>query len=148
MTSNYLTSSGRQITSEVLLKLDPTVLPKLPLACKTCPAAMWQIVGKPEQSESVTARCYCHELHTFVWDSKTNEEILDCDRLYEPEEEEDELKEPNKQDVPPFLRNQQANASPPPSAPDEVDPDLPGDDEIPVPTAGDPETLSDELVEM
>ncbi|MNF62426.1 hypothetical protein D3C84_441070 [compost metagenome] len=105
---NYQPSNGRVITSEVLMKLEPGVLPKLPVACKTCPSAMWQITGKPDRPEAVTVRCYCPMMHTFTWDSRNQEEILDCDHLYESEE--DEGRSPSvtdPDDVPPFLRQQQ-----------------------------------------
>jgi len=102
---------AREITSEVLLKLEPQILPHLPLACKTCPSAMWQVTGKPSRPESVKARCYCPVMHTFTWDSQNQEEILDCDRLYQDEDEEEDGK-PTMDDqdddshLPPFLRQQ------------------------------------------
>ncbi|KFF42199.1 hypothetical protein JH25_27945 [Pseudomonas sp. BRG-100] len=101
----YTLPNGREITSEVLLKLRAEHLPGLPLACKTCPVAMWQTTGKADQPESVTVRCYCPAMHVFSWDSRNREEILDCDRLYEPEEDEDP---PGNQDdeLPAFLRQQ------------------------------------------
>jgi len=100
----YTLPNGREITSEVLLKLRADDLPALPLACKTCPSAMWQITGKANQPKSLTVRCYCPVMHSFTWDSRNQEEILDCDHLYEPEEEE----EPNEEDddIPAFLRKQ------------------------------------------
>lgn len=101
----YTLPNGREITSEVLLKLRAEDLPALPLACKTCPSAMWQITGKAKQPESLTVRCYCPVMHSFTWDSRNQEEILDCDHLYEPEEEE-ELKTEEDEDIPAFLRKQ------------------------------------------
>jgi len=98
----------REIISEVLLKLQSRDVSKLPLACKTCPSAMWQITGKPDRPEAVTVRCYCPVMHTFTWDSKNQEEILDCDHLYQEDEEDEEgprtLDDPD--DLPPFLRKQ------------------------------------------
>ncbi|KGS10725.1 hypothetical protein OA77_30940, partial [Pseudomonas coronafaciens] len=70
------------------LKLRGDALPSLPMACKTCPSAMWQITGKPDRPEAVTVRCYCPVMHTFTWDSRNQEEILDCDHLYQEEDEE------------------------------------------------------------
>ena len=108
MTSNQAIPSDRIVISEVLLKLEPSSLLKLPLACKTCPSAMWQLTGKLDNPKSLTLRNYCTAMHTFTWDSKTQEEILDCDRLYEKEEEEP-TEDPD--DMPAFLRQQQ-NPSP------------------------------------
>ncbi|PRW84429.1 relaxosome component, NikC family protein [Pseudomonas fluorescens] len=97
--------SERIVVSEVLLKLEPSDLAKLPLACKTCPSAMWQLTGDPKNPKSLTVRNYCSAMHTFTWDSRTQEEILDCDRLYEKEDEElAQVEDPD--DVPPFLRQQ------------------------------------------
>ncbi|HFT8641342.1 TPA: hypothetical protein ACGSS6_006546, partial [Pseudomonas aeruginosa] len=64
----------------------------------------WQIMGR--DTERVTARCYCRTMHTFTWDSKNREEILDCDMLYATEEQEEELEEEEDRsdDLPPFLR--------------------------------------------
>lgn len=100
--------NGREITSEVLLKLKADALPALPMACKTCPVAMWQITGKPDRPDAVTVRCYCPMMHTFTWDSINREEILDCDRLYQEEEEEGGpmLEEEDESQLPPFLRQQ------------------------------------------
>lgn len=100
--------NGREITSEVLLKLKAEALPALPMACKTCPVAMWQITGKPDRPDAVTVRCYCPMMHTFTWDSINREEILDCDRLYQEEEEDEEpmLEEEDESQMPPFLRLQ------------------------------------------
>jgi hypothetical protein len=119
MTSNQLPSNGREVISEVLLKLAPSVLPKLPMACKTCPHAAWQITGKPERPEAVTVRCYCPRMHTFTWDSRTQEEILDCDFLYDVEDEE-EAPQSDPEDVPAFLRQQQQ--VPAPAAPEHEKP--------------------------
>ena len=94
---------GRVVISQVLLKLRPSDLEALPMACKTCESAMWQITGKPDQPDNLTVRNYCQAMHTFTWDSKTREEILDCDRLYEKE---DEGEIEDEDDVPPFLRQQ------------------------------------------
>ncbi|OXU01841.1 hypothetical protein IPC1165_28875 [Pseudomonas aeruginosa E2] len=100
----YILPNEREVISEVLLKLEEKALPDLPLACKTCPAAMWQIIGR--DTAKVTARCYCRTMHTFTWDSKHREEILDCDMLYATEEQEEELEEEEdpSDDLPPFLR--------------------------------------------
>ncbi|MGP5424781.1 hypothetical protein [Pseudomonas helleri] len=99
----------REITSEVLLKLTASDVSKLPLACRTCPGAMWQITGKPAKPEAVTVRCYCKAMHTFTWDSRTKEEILDCDLLYQEDEEDQEDPQDDPGDLsgmPPFLRQQ------------------------------------------
>ncbi|HDR3051873.1 TPA: hypothetical protein QCL04_005938 [Pseudomonas aeruginosa] len=100
----YILPNEREVISEVLLKLEEKALPDLPLACKTCPAAMWQITGR--DTAKVTARCYCRTMHTFTWDSKNQEEILDCDMLYATEEQEEGLEdeEDRSDDLPPFLR--------------------------------------------
>ncbi|MDT3268990.1 hypothetical protein QNL75_28505, partial [Pseudomonas amygdali pv. morsprunorum] len=92
-------------------KLRGDALPHLPMACKTCPSAMWQITGKPDRPEAVTVRCYCPVMHTFTWDSRNQEEILDCDHLYQEEDEEDgtgpQLSEEEEEAaLPPFLRKQ------------------------------------------
>ena len=109
MSSSHEASSGRIVVSEVLLKLEQSTVLKLPLACKTCPAAVWQLTGNPKNLDSLTVRNYCTVMHTFTWDSRTQEEILDCDRLYEKEEEEEQdLDDPD--DVPPFLRAQSSQA--------------------------------------
>jgi hypothetical protein len=107
----YSPSNGREITSEVLLRLRGEALAALPMACKTCPSAMWQITGKPDRPEAVTVRCYCPVMHTFTWDSRNQEEILDCDHLYQEEDEEDEelpqsKAQDDENDLPPFLRMQ------------------------------------------
>ena len=105
----YSPPNGRLIVSDVLLKLKGEAVAALPMACKTCPSAMWQITGKPDRPEAVTVRCYCPVMHTFTWDSRNQEEILDCDHLYQPEEEEDDLPESEQDDeenLPPFLRLQ------------------------------------------
>nr|WP_308812205.1 hypothetical protein [Pseudomonas japonica] len=108
----YSPANGREITSEVLLKLRGDALPSLPMACKTCPSAMWQITGKPDRPEAVTVRCYCPVMHTFTWDSRNQEEILDCDHLYEEEEDEEGAAGPQlsaeeeEASLPPFLRQQ------------------------------------------
>ncbi|AGN33490.1 relaxosome component, NikC family (plasmid) [Pseudomonas fluorescens A506] len=107
MSSNQEAPSGRIVVSEVLLKLEPSSLQKLPLACKTCPSAMWQLTGKPDQPKSLVVRNYCTAMHTFTWDSRTQEEILDCDRLYEKEDDPDEPPLGDPDDMPAFLRQQQ-----------------------------------------
>ena len=112
MTSAQETPSQRIVVSEVLLKLEPRDLQKLPLACKTCPSAMWQLTGKPDQPKSLVVRNYCRAMHTFTWDSRTQEEILDCDHLYEEEEDPDEPPVDDPDDVPAFLRQQQTGAQP------------------------------------
>ncbi|ALE01097.1 hypothetical protein [Pseudomonas syringae] len=108
----YTPGNDREITSEVLLKLQGDALRHLPMACKTCPSAMWQITGKPDRPEAVTVRCYCPVMHTFTWDSRNQEEILDCDHLYQEEEEEEggsgpQLSEEEEEaNLPPFLKKQ------------------------------------------
>jgi hypothetical protein len=106
----YSPANGREITSQVLLKLRGESLTALPMACKTCPSAMWQITGKPDRPEAVTVRCYCPLMHTFTWDSRNQEEILDCEHLYEEDEEEEKAMHQPEQDdandLPPFLRMQ------------------------------------------
>jgi hypothetical protein len=71
---------------------------------------MWQLTGKPSRPESVKVRCYCPVMHTFTWDSQNQEEILDCDRLYQEDEEEDGTRPEDDRDddslLPPFLRQQ------------------------------------------
>lgn len=111
----YTPTNGREIVSEVLLKLQPEALPKLPMACKTCPSAMWQITGNPDRPDAVTVRCYCPMMHTFTWDSRNQEEILDCDHLYEEEDEDEEgpsrsrrpkAEQDDADDLPPYLKAQ------------------------------------------
>ncbi|EGH45629.1 hypothetical protein PSYPI_26329 [Pseudomonas syringae pv. pisi str. 1704B] len=107
----YTPGNDREITSEVLLKLQGDALRHLPMACKTCPSAMWQITGKPDRPEAVTVRCYCPVMHTFTWDSRNQEEILDCDHLYQEEDEEEgagpQLSEEEEEaSLPPFVRKQ------------------------------------------
>lgn len=81
---SYTLPSGRAVTSEVLLKLEEDGMPGLPIACKVCPAAMWQLTGKPESPQ---ARCFCRVMHAFTWSSQQQEEILDCDLIYMTEEQ-------------------------------------------------------------
>lgn len=48
-------------------------------------------------------------MHTFVWDAKNQEEILDCDLLYEEKDEDQDAGAPTAEDLeslPPFLRLQ------------------------------------------
>jgi hypothetical protein len=48
-------------------------------------------------------------MHAFTWDSKNQEEILDCDLLYKEEEEDEESQQRDPEDLsglPPFLRQQ------------------------------------------
>ena len=80
---SYILPSGREVTSEVLLKLETEGLPGLPVACKVCPAAMWQLVGNPDAPQ---ARCFCRVMHVWTWGSQNQEEILDCDLIYQAEE--------------------------------------------------------------
>ncbi|WP_324729641.1 hypothetical protein [Pseudomonas chlororaphis] len=142
MTSPYTLPNGREITSEVLMKLEPSVLPHLPVACKTCPGAMWQVTGKSERPDQLTARCYCRIMHTFTWDSRTREEILDCDQLYEPEDEE-EGGPTLTDDLPPFLRQQHQQSPQQPTAPEPIRGHL--DEDIPLPEI--PDGLRDAFVE-
>lgn len=81
---SYTLPSGRAVTSEVLLKLEVDGMPGLPIACKVCPAAMWQLTGKPESPQ---ARCFCRVMHVFTWSGQQQEEILDCDLVYQTEEQ-------------------------------------------------------------
>lgn len=81
---SYTLPSGRAVTSEVLLKLEEDGMPGLPIACKVCPAAMWQLTGKPESPQ---ARCFCRVMHVFTWSNQQQEEILDCDLIYMSEEQ-------------------------------------------------------------
>ncbi|MCY1311079.1 hypothetical protein D9M70_613430 [compost metagenome] len=48
---------------------------------------MWQLTGK---ADNVTARCFCRVMHAFTWPTKGDgDEILDCDLLYQPEEDDE-----------------------------------------------------------
>lgn len=101
----------REITSEVLLKLRTQDTLNLPVACRTCPAALWQTTGKPSRPDQLQVRCYCRIMHTFTWDKGTKEEILDCDLLYDQEDEEEELEtEEDLSSLPPYLREQREKA--------------------------------------
>lgn len=124
----YNPPNGREINSQVLLKLRGEALAALPMACKTCPSAMWQITGKPDRPEAVTVRCYCPLMHTFTWDSRNQEEILDCDHLYQ-EDDEEELPEGRVQDdendLPPFLRMQREKQQKEQSEGDHEAPEVP-----------------------
>lgn len=84
----------REIVSEVLLTLSPKDLVGLPMACKSCPDALWQIVGKPGKPDQVQVRNYCPIMHVFTWSPQVQEEILDCEHLYAEEAEEVEDDEP------------------------------------------------------
>lgn len=58
----------------------------LPLACKVCPDAMWMLTGK---AENARLKCFCRQMHAFTWPMKDEgDEILDCDLLYQQDEEE------------------------------------------------------------
>nr|WP_122423060.1 hypothetical protein [Pseudomonas viridiflava] len=109
---SYILSNGREIVSEVLMKLEENVLADLPLACKTCPDALWQIVGKASQPNKVQVRCYCPMMHAFTWDAKTQEEILDCEHLYDEEEDEGESQPApvSEEELPPHVRAQRQAA--------------------------------------
>ncbi|WP_258230397.1 hypothetical protein [Pseudomonas protegens] len=100
--AEYTLANGREVNSEVLLKLKENGVADLPMACKTCPAAMWQITGRASHPEAVTVRCFCRVMHSFTWDSRNREEILDCDQLYQEEEESQDEEE----ELPAFLRAQ------------------------------------------
>lgn len=100
---NYTLPNGKEITSEVLLKLNAEALPVLPMACKVCPAAMWQLTGTVEKP---CVRCYCRVMHTFTWDSKHQEEVLDCDLIYPQEEDEEAQDMSTSTGLPPFLASQ------------------------------------------
>ncbi|MCY1518599.1 hypothetical protein D9M68_533200 [compost metagenome] len=86
--STYTLANGREIISEVLMKLDDKALADLPMACKACPEAMWMLAGK---ADNVTPKCFCRQMHAFTWPPMKGqgEEILDCDMLYQPDEGED-----------------------------------------------------------
>ncbi|WP_440057882.1 hypothetical protein [Pseudomonas fragariae (ex Marin et al. 2024)] len=104
---SYILSNGREIVSEVLMKLEEHVLSDLPMACKTCPDALWQITGKASQPHKVQVRCYCPMMHAFTWDAKTQEEILDCEHLYDEEEDVDsEVPPVSEENLPPHVRAQ------------------------------------------
>nr|WP_055137714.1 hypothetical protein [Pseudomonas corrugata] len=107
--AEYILPSGREVVSEVLLKLDPSALAKLPVACKTCLDAVWQITGK--STDKVQVRCFCPVLHSFTWSAQQTEEILDCEHLYKTEEE--EVEETDPAELPPFLREQQTSQAQP-----------------------------------
>ncbi len=89
--STYTLANGREIFSEVLLKLDDKALADLPMACKACPEAMWMLAGK---ADNVTPKCFCRQMHAFTWPpiKGQGEEILDCDLLYQ----QDEIEEPDE----------------------------------------------------
>ena len=98
---SYTLPNGKAITSEVLLKLKTEDLTRLPMACKVCPAAMWQLTGTVDRP---CIRCFCRVMHIFTWDNRTQEEILDCDLIYQPEEDEEENPvSPTSTGLPPFL---------------------------------------------
>ncbi|EGB6200459.1 hypothetical protein L1K71_22100 [Salmonella enterica subsp. enterica serovar Anatum] len=102
----YTLPNGKVITSEVLLKLKAEELPGLPIACKVCPAATWQLTGN---LDSPGLRCFCRVMHLFSWDSRNPpEEILDCDMIYEPEEEDDETIHDQEDKLPPFLASRRS----------------------------------------
>lgn len=103
---SYTLPNGKEITSEVLMKLKPEELPALPMACKVCPAAMWQLTGTVEKP---LLRCFCRVMHVFTWDSRNQEEVLDCDMIYQPEETEEEVEtlgNTTQTSLPPFLASQ------------------------------------------
>lgn len=100
---SYTLPNGKEITSEVLMKISPAELPALPMACKVCPAAMWQLTGNVEKP---LIRCFCRVMHSFTWDSRNQEEVLDCDMIYQPEEEEETLGNTTQTSLPPFLASQ------------------------------------------
>jgi hypothetical protein len=83
--STYTLANGREILSEVLMKLDDKALADLPMACKACPEAMWMLAGK---ADNVTPKCFCRQMHAFTWPPMKGqgEEILDCDLLYQQDE--------------------------------------------------------------
>lgn len=114
--AEYTLANGREVSSEVLLKLNEDALRDLPLACKTCQAGMWQTMGSPGKPEAVAIRCYCRVMHQFTWDSRNREEILDCDQLY-GEGEEAEAEDVEDEALPPFLRAQRAREEADPAEP-------------------------------
>ena len=89
MSNPYEGLDGREITDQVLLKLAPEELPQLPIACKTCPAALWELV-RSKKSKSTSVKCYCRLKHLYTWAPDVDSEILDCSALYMDEEEEDQ----------------------------------------------------------
>ncbi|WP_425323371.1 hypothetical protein [Arsenophonus nasoniae] len=95
---SYTLPNGKTITSEVLLKLKQDALPHLPMACKVCPAAMWQLTGTVSQP---SIRCFCRVMHTFTWDSQHQNEVLDCDLIYQEQEAEENI--PMQTGLPAFL---------------------------------------------
>lgn len=101
--AEHIPPSAREVVSEVLLKLEPSALKGLPLACTTCPDAVWQTTGK--STDKVQVRCFCPVLHSFTWSAQQTEQILDCEHLYKTEEEEEEETDPAE--LPAFLREQQ-----------------------------------------
>ncbi|WNV99703.1 hypothetical protein AAH442_27615 (plasmid) [Klebsiella pneumoniae] len=106
---SYTLPNGKEVISEVLMKLDESDLPNLPMACKVCPAAMWQLTGTIAKP---SVRCYCRAMHTFTWDNKTQEEILDCDMIYQEDEEDETLANTTSTSMPAFMASQASPVSP------------------------------------
>ena len=89
MSNPYEGLDGREITDQVLLKLAAEELPQLPIACKTCPAALWELV-RSKKSGSTSVKCYCRLKHLYTWGPDVDSEIMDCSALYMEEEEDDQ----------------------------------------------------------
>ncbi len=47
--------------------------------------AMWQVHGEGKE-----IKAYCRVMHVYTWQTSKPTEILDCDALYQTEEEEEE----------------------------------------------------------
>lgn len=91
---NYTLPSGREVTSEVLLKIEPEYMAALPIACKVCPAALWQLTGKVESPQP---QCFCRVKHVYTWPAPPDKEILDCDLIYIAEAKEEAQQEQREQ---------------------------------------------------
>ena len=89
MSNPYQGLDGREITDQVLLKLAAEELPQLPIACKTCPAALWELVSS-KKTGNTAVKCYCRLKHLYTWAPDVDSEVLDCSALYMEEEEEDQ----------------------------------------------------------
>ncbi|WP_143354463.1 hypothetical protein, partial [Erwinia amylovora] len=91
---NYTLPSGREVTSEVLLKIEPDYMAELPIACKVCRAALWQLTGKVESPQP---QCFCRVKHVYTWPALPGKEILDCDMIYMAEEQEEQKQQVKEQ---------------------------------------------------
>lgn len=90
----YILANGKEITSEVLLKLEPEELKHLPMSCKVCPAAMWQLYGKVD---ALKVRCFCRVKHVYEWPAPPDQETQDCDLIYQAEQKDEQQKEEKAQ---------------------------------------------------